>query len=784
MRPTKQNPILVILLTLFLLLLVGCGGKGGGGTGGSGGGSSGGEGRGRAALPAGLNVPLESLKASSSVADAPVQPNGEFTASVLSNDPQLVMIDSAQGEPVLLGWVGTGKVDVDVKSTAEVLLYFSAGFFLLPDDGQMVAARDLRGTQQATDLADAIAAEYANGATSLTDMAAAIKPHLEEAVDSLLSSRGVLIQPNEPRSGLQVLRAQGDSAILIKNAYRRRAIAHIERLSYDDQNGTTIPSPERIAVVDVSPTAHFNSLIGGLIDLFGSGQMPYAPVTTAAIPIPVTPSGASSTKYRVTAVGLGSSDGDWGLTDQAEQASYRSVVARTLIADLFLPLIVNLAAPIALDGIAEQINLVLATEVYQSAVNALFDVLPSVLDKARAGDVKGAITDVYKAFATNPGLQLAFLAVVHDVIASGFGIEVAEGFMTEFYALFDGMGGLDKVLTVMDSVVQIVSIAASHSADVFEIDTTGSKVTLTPDELTIFPTSGLTTFEAVIQDRDPNLTYRFHWKSGGNGRVSSGGQFDVDIETDSEFAVFSPDVGFRGDTSLSVEVFTFQGQNRMPVGVDQARIVVSNTRAILDPRRSSLLHGESQNISVSILPPDAASGTLWFRFQGSTNYGEFNKPLGEWTRDNRLTYTARDTDGIDAISVEVAENIDGHLVTLARDDGELRVETRRSIIFGSYETMQRIDNGRHATLATVIIPKVEGATRYQLRAYGGNDPYYYHYAINASSPFRHDWGADQGSVWWQGISGAWGPASGAGDAIAYMDGRFASGWVWEVEVTY
>ncbi|MCO5296622.1 MAG: hypothetical protein M9921_07180 [Fimbriimonadaceae bacterium] len=782
-RNTRNQPYLAIAITLLLLILIGCGGKGGGGTGGSGGGS-GGDGRGRTALPAGLNLPLNTLKASSSLADASVQSDGTFTASVLSNKPQLVTIDNAQGDPVLLGWVGTGHPDVDVKSTAEVLLYFGAGLFLLPEDGQTVAVRDLKDTQQAIDLADAIAAEYAGGATSLDDMKEAIKPRLEEAIDSLLASRGLLIQPTEPRSGLQVLRAEGDSAIQIKNAYRRRAIAHIERMSYDDENGNTTPSPERVAVVDVSPTAHFNSLIGGLIDILGTGQMPYAPVTTAAIPIPLTPEGASSTKYRVTAVGLGSSDGDWDLTDEVEQASYRKVVARTLIADLFLPMIVNLAAPIALDGLEERINIVLATEVYQSAVNALFDVLPGVLDKARTGDVKGAMVDIYKAFATSPGLQLAVLALVHDIISSGYGQEIAEQFMTKVYALFDGMGGLDKFLTVADSVVQVVSIAASRSADVFEIDTTGAKVTLTPDELTIFPTSPLTTFEAIVQNRDPNIAYRYHWKSGGNGRVSSGGQFAMDIETDSEFAVFSPDVGFRGDTSLSVEVFYMEGANHVRVGVDQARIEVSNTRAVLNPRRSSLLHGESQNISVTLLPPDAASGTVWYRFNGTTNYGEFNEPLGEWTRDGRLTYTARSTDGVDSISVEVAENIDGQLVTLARDEGEIRVETRHSIIFGSYQTMQRIENGRHATLATVIIPKAEGATHYQLRAYGGNDPYYYHYSINFSSPFHHDWGADQGSVWWQGISGVWGPESGAGQAISYMDGRFASGWIWEVEVTY
>ncbi len=89
--------------------------------------------------------------------------------------------------------------------------------------------------------------------------------------------------------------------------------------------------------------------------------------------------------------------------------------------------------------------------------------------------------------------------------------------------------------------------------------------------------------------------------------------------------------------------------------------------------------------------------------------------------------------------------------------------------------------GRNAVIATVVIPQVADAVRYRVVGTGGNDPFFYFMGpITRSSPFEHEY-ADQApsGVFWQSLSGIWGPVDSTAEHIVYMDSRFED-FVWEV----
>ena len=113
-----------------------------------------------------------------------------------------------------------------------------------------------------------------------------------------------------------------------------------------------------------------------------------------------------------------------------------------------------------------------------------------------------------------------------------------------------------------------------------------------------------------------------------------------------------------------------------------------------------------------------------------------------------------------------------------------------NIIYGTYFTHQRDvttdpNLPRTATLAIVRIPEVVSATKYNLRGYGGYDPYYYQSNdITASGPpFSSTYPEDvPAGEYWHELSSLHGPASKDGEYFQYMEGRFKPDWIWEVEV--
>ncbi|MFV1960177.1 MAG: hypothetical protein ACC662_12280, partial [Planctomycetota bacterium] len=161
------------------------------------------------------------------------------------------------------------------------------------------------------------------------------------------------------------------------------------------------------------------------------------------------------------------------------------------------------------------------------------------------------------------------------------------------------------------------------------------------------------------------------------------------------------------------------------------------------------------------------------------------------TRD-RVTYVAGPTTGRDTLECEVFIAVNGVMESLGKAAAEIRVEDEPTIIFGSY-AIHVFDgaNNVRGMYADVVWGTVAGAKSYQLRGYGGNDPYYYLegpitksvYPNSSTRYHDHQDEIPSGEIWIT-LSALWSSVDrdGWSDTRAYFDGRFADGWIWEVEI--
>lgn len=202
-------------------------------------------------MPAGLSTPAAYVVgASGAVA---VTANIAMV-DVFADGPQLATVVAADGTPLLMGWIGSGRPAISAHSTATVLLHFGLGLpFFGPLTRDML--RDRRATQAAvatfgTQIAAILVADpkaLATGSAALMDAlgqaAQQLLPPLAAAA-SLAQPLGLRVEPATLLSGLQVVQGDTLNSCLVDNQYVRRAVVIVNREAWFDAGGVRHAEPQ------------------------------------------------------------------------------------------------------------------------------------------------------------------------------------------------------------------------------------------------------------------------------------------------------------------------------------------------------------------------------------------------------------------------------------------------------------------------------------------------------------------------------------------------------------
>jgi len=752
--------------------------------------------------PAGLAMPTQ---VRTSLGAVGVTGGAAPATPIFNHGPQFAIATDAAGNAQLMGFVGTGAAEINTRTTAEVMLFFSLNAPLLSGAAQEQLLAELKKSPAVQALADAIGSALAADGLALANKDPSIQTALHTARGQLLnlatksksplSASRVLIDPSDTQSGLTVTQL-GLTSINVRNDFRRRAYYYVEAVSYVPQGGGD-PVPSHLAVSEgkISPTAGATSIFGAISDIV-SGNQAYTGVDSGAIDVPVVPNSAESTTYKVTVVGIGARAGDENSLTDAQTSQKRFLILESFVVDFFIPAFVDLLIPIKQDQIDRFFNLAHANDLVAGLISAVGNAAPQALDAALSGDVAGALTGLWSNLLADGSARVLVLEALFQLLDRAGMIgpgdsSVLSQFTNFAEAAIGPLDAVDSILIGFDSLVQVKQIASSNRAQTFKIVSDRSKVKLTPLQADIGKLQSQV-FTATIPDATgTDATLVYHWNCTGlHGGMSDGQHSGTDFDSTTNFVNFVGSTA--GNDTVTVEAFEVQGQNRVSLGKATANVKVRDLVPSIAPDRISLNKNESQTFTASVDGSLASGGTLTYIWFSSNKYGQLTRPVPHVeTTTNTSEYAAAGTPpGEDTVAVEVFSTKDGVKTSLGIARAQVKIEERKTIIMGSFNVEAEYTTAVYTVgtpgytwvTAYAKVPKVEGATSYSARIYNFYDGAYWGHGTTFSDyTVRH--AEDRGSEYWIGLAGGHQRDEHVAASVAGAAARFV-GIIVEVTVTY
>lgn len=670
---------------------------------------------GKVQLPAGAQILLQDLRVVTSLAEAPVDAGGNFTMMVLPDGLHLAGVRTPAGAVVLTGWLDHQHTTISARTTAETFAYFDLGSYTVVEFAARSATRVyLAGRNDLGGLEAAIAAAFAADPANVTLETAAVQQARLALLGTILGSaprapaRSVIVEPTGPRGGVQVDQA-GFNAVTIRNTYRRRLYAFLDRVSFVPEGGTVpVPSPAPGGAIRVSAVTGATSLVGTALDI-AVGKLAYSPVIVGPLSTPLFPTDATRTAYRITVVGPGTLN-PAAVLSADQQRHLAEATMETVFIDILLPwlkTILKVDKEATYDG-------AVADRLWKDLDKFLSNLPTSALEKAAAGDIKGFLVEALEFILRHSDLQDVLLDTVLGVLGDDSG--EANRALTKGRAksMLKAVSLADAVLAAGDALVVTAHALASHSAEQWDVTVSGSKVSLIPGRAAISDRA-IQPLEAKVLDAGdgPSPTFVYRWSTTGTvGKLCASqprGCHTDPFSTVSPLVSYAPEPGMEGSDAVRVEVMmTVEGREQV-LGEATAMIDVSRGEVLLSPRVISIKAGESVTHTASITPELNDGGTLSYYWATTGQFGTLERGLnGFETHVKQMTYTARsNAQGNDVVTVEVFSSKDGTKRSLGK--GRADVNVGKALYQVTIEPRsQSVDAGSSAELTARLTPEYEG----------------------------------------------------------------------------
>ena len=411
-------------------------------------------------LPQGIVISPHSLTITSATGDVAVGADGNFRVA----EPQggglaTLSVTDSNGKLVLLGYLDGDhpeKNAANPTTTAVELLFWSTLSFMFPQEEWPRIYDLLTAAPETATLADVIAARMIINPTAVGDRDPAITAALTAATNSLrnpnrnqakATQRAVsesIIDPkivsNSASSdkvmvsgltgnfyGLSVLPSLDDLGIIIQNRCRIHRRYVLFRTGFIPNTGhfsdppTLLPKWIQEDNGYISATTGVTAVIGGYIDAFsGNRKIAWAPKITPTIPLPISPTDAKASIFRVYVVGPGIGDLLGSIpADLMNQPEAKSAVVHafdeagmlTLGKELLWPMfskILPAAFPIPDSDSMLSLMTNLAGQLTTFGLN-----LDPYIEK---NDLNGAVTELVKLLTSNPQARTIAFQLVSNVL--------------------------------------------------------------------------------------------------------------------------------------------------------------------------------------------------------------------------------------------------------------------------------------------------------------------------------------------------------------------------------
>ena len=505
-------------------------------------------------MPAGLSMPAAYVVGASGAVAVTAN---EAMVDVFADGPQLATVVAADGTPLLMGWIGSGRPAISAHSTATVLLHFGLGlpFFgpltrdMLRERLQTQAAVATFGTQ--------IAAILVADPKALATGSAALIDALGQAAQQLLppsaagASRaqplGLKVEPATRLSGLQVVQGDTLNSCFVDNQYVRRAVVIVNREAWVDADGVRHAEPQApVQVGEVMelplPSAidSVSNTVAGWANQFFAPDDPngFFRSVSDTVTLEIAPEAAKRTEYSVVVLMAGKLPiGDLTAFDRLPASQQAYVRGLDITKNLMLKtLLIDLAGPFFFGMLSEKLGEFgkgkgaseARKELMTAFASALFGILqnqlPDLIQKLSDGT-----TDAWSAFKTvgktltfdpatgtmSPLLQEALTKLAEFCVARLADVNLRSSLLEVATGLKIGGRGVLGILPVLniigkfDTVLGYAALARiegdvvrSRQMESWSVSATKAKVKLRPDPFEVETTHPTYPITAEIVDND------------------------------------------------------------------------------------------------------------------------------------------------------------------------------------------------------------------------------------------------------------------------------------------
>ncbi len=759
---------------------------------------------GTVALPAGARLDLGALSVETAIAAVPVAGAGTFSLPTMTGKgEQLAALHTAQGTPVLMGWVDAERRMLSARTTAELLTYVDVGGFTMPTPALRDAVRSEIGRRNLDETVAAIEAmlhgDPAGMRLDAPAIVAARRVVAERLRDEFEMPRGIIIEPAGVEQSGTVVDQVGFNSITITNHRRRRVAAFVDRVSYVPKGlSGSQNSPLAGPVIDLAAVGGATSIPTVAVDLL-FGNYAWEPVVSAPQAVPLAPADAVSTRYQVIVVGPGTRNTGVSLT--AEQRAAQERVSReTFVFEFLLPLIEQ---AFAADGAMQSFGKATDGELAALA-GEIYELIPfNAMESIVKGDLKGALTNLWKTILdSGPAQEAFFHAIISRLSPQGVPPGMIAGRVDKWMKAFAVIEG---VATAADLLAVVTHSATAYDAERWEVVVAEAEVRLNPPT-SIISHGELLVMQATVLEATgggPAPVFHYRWSTTGqHGQICA--QFagcSTSIPSSSRDVIsYSPDLNTEGTDEVRVVVFVVEGGQEHIIGEATATVTTFAPQLLLTPAQSTIDYNERVDFTATIDPRLHDVGVVTYHWSTGGALGTFT--TGGTTLNgssNTATYAATaQVEGTEQVTVTARATKNGATRTIGTATATIVVEHEQpTTIQGRWEVSEvtPLDAGRQCVTAYIAFPLVPEARSYSVRAHGFNDTAFWGTQIQfgVTPPTQSYLPCSLGTGWGQSgetggeyrffLTGFAGPASSVGNAIGSFNSRFA-GMVVDVTVHY
>ena len=320
-------------------------------------------------VPAGVIVPAGGLSTYTALGGFSSVQSGRANVRQAWSTPQWTTLLTAEGVPLLFGFIGGGMTTLSAHSTATALLAFILGSELSEGSTRLAWIEELNASPVTTTFAQAISAALVVDPYALAEGSGAIASAAIAAVRGLMPpvaaaserahAMGLAINPPTAASGVQPIAGETANTVYVQNDKLRRAYHVIHREGHVDAGGATVADTARsvIASGDIPMLPGFDSagsIIGSVtLAHFSNDATSLAFSKTPEVTLPVTPDSAKRTIYSVTVLTAGNASLSYDseayakLTDDEKKKiditlfAPENLTLRQLFLDMLVPLFLS-----------------------------------------------------------------------------------------------------------------------------------------------------------------------------------------------------------------------------------------------------------------------------------------------------------------------------------------------------------------------------------------------------------------------------------------------------------